>query len=68
MARKTDPIRAATFSWLRALRAGTLTELQLETLQAAMDIGDDESLEEAAQRLDYEATHRAGPEPGPVAY
>lgn len=57
-----------TFSWVRAFEEGSLTELQLETLQATVDSGQAETLFEAAQLLDYEATHRAGGEPGPVAY
>jgi len=56
------------FSWVQALDEGRLTELQLETLQAVIDSGQAESLLEAAQMLDYEATHRAGEEPGPAAY
>lgn len=56
------------FSWVHALEAGELTELQLETLQAAVDSGQADSLFEAAQLLDYEATHKAGEEPGPTAY
>ena len=50
------------------LEEGILTEMQMETLQAAVDSGEAESLLEAARLLDYEATHRAGEEPGPVAY
>lgn len=57
-----------TFSWVKALATGTLTELQLETLQAAVDNGQADSLLEAAQLLDFEATHKAGEEPGPAAY
>ena len=57
-----------TFSWVRALEEGILTDLQMETLQAAVDNGDTDSLLEAARLLDYEATHMAGEEPGPVAY
>ena len=57
-----------TFSWVKALETGALTELQLETLQAAVDNGEADSLLEAAQLLDYEATHKAGEEPGPVAF
>ncbi len=57
-----------TFSWVRALEEGTLTEMQRETLQAAVDSDQADSLPEAARLLDYEATHRAGEEPGPVAY
>ena len=57
-----------TFSWVRALEEGSLTELQLETLQAAVDNGEADSLLEAARLLDFEATHTAGGEPGPTAY
>ena len=56
------------FSWVKALETGALTELQWETLQAAVDNGQAESLLEAARLLDFEATHRAGEEPGPTAY
>ncbi|MGQ9490566.1 MAG: hypothetical protein ACUVR4_07335 [Anaerolineae bacterium] len=56
------------FSWVHALEAGELTELQLETLQAVVDSGEADSLLEAAQLLDYEASHTAGEEPGPVAF
>ena len=56
------------FSWVRAFEEGTLTEMQMETLQAAVDNGDADSLLEAARLLDYEATHMAGDEPGPVAF
>lgn len=57
-----------TFSWVKALETGILTELQLETLQAAVDSGQADSLLEAAELLDFEATHTAGGEPGPAAY
>jgi hypothetical protein len=57
-----------TFSWVRALEEGTLTEMQIETLQATVDSDQADSLPEAARLLDYEVTHRAGEEPGPVAY
>lgn len=58
----------STFSWVRAYEEGTLTELQMETLQAAMDTGEAESLLEAARQLDFEVTHNVGGEPGPIAY
>ena len=57
-----------SFSWVRAYEEGTLTELQMETLQAAMDSGEAGSLLEAARLLDFEATHDVGGEPGPIAY
>ncbi len=57
-----------TFSWVRALEAGILTDMQMETLQAAVDNGDADSLIEAARLLDYEATHTVGEEPGPAAF
>lgn len=57
-----------TFSWVKALETGTLTELQLETLQAVVDNGEADSLLEAAELLDFEATHRVGEEPGPAAF
>jgi hypothetical protein len=56
------------FSWVRALEEGTLTETQLETLQAAVDSGDADSLLESARLLDFIATHSAGEEPGTYAY
>ena len=56
------------FSWVTALEQGTLTEMQLEALQAAVDSGQADSLAEAARLLDFEATHRPGGEPGPQAY
>ncbi len=56
------------FSWVAALEQGTLTEMQLETLQAAVDSGQADSLPEAARLLDFEATNLAGGEPGPQAY
>ena len=33
-----------TFSWVRALEEGVLTDMQLETLQAAVDNGDADTL------------------------
>ncbi len=56
------------FSWVRALEAGILTDMQMETLQAAVDSEQADSLLEAARLLDYEATHTTGEEPGPAAY
>ncbi len=57
-----------TWSWLKALDEGTLSETQRETLQALVDNGEAEDLLEAARLLDYEETHRAGGEPGRLAY
>ncbi len=57
-----------TFSWVRALEEGTLTEMQMETLQAAIDNGDADTPLEAAVLLDYQATHRVAEEPGPYAF
>jgi|GEM_PF-967775 len=57
-----------TFSWVRALTEGTLTDMQMETLQAVIDSGDASSPLDAARLLDYEATHSVGEEPGPLAY
>jgi hypothetical protein len=57
-----------TFSWVRAFEDGTLTEMQLEALQAMVDNGEAESLPDAAYRLDLEATRRVGEEPGPYAF
>jgi len=56
------------FSWVSALEEGILTDMQLETLQAAVDNRDADTLLEAARLLDHEATHTVGEEPGPVAY
>jgi hypothetical protein len=56
------------FSWVHAVEEGTLTDMQLETLQAVIDNGDADTLLEAAHLLDYEATHTVAEEPGPVAY
>jgi hypothetical protein len=66
--RKEATMSVPTFSWVRALEEGILTDMQLETLQAVVDNGDADTLIEAARLLDYEATHTAGEEPGPVAY
>jgi len=57
-----------TFSWIRAFKAGDLTEMQMESLQAVVDNGEADSLLEAAELLDYQATHTVGGEPGTVAY
>ena len=57
-----------TFSWVRAFKAGDLTEMQMESLQAVVDNGEADSLIEAAELLDYQATHTAGEEPGTQAY
>jgi hypothetical protein len=62
------PMSKPAFSWVSALEEGILTDMQLETLQAAVDNGDADSLLEAARLLDYEATHSVGEEPGPVAF
>jgi hypothetical protein len=56
------------WSWEKALTEGALTELQQETLQALVDNGEAGDLVEAARLLDYEETHRAGGEPGRLAY
>jgi hypothetical protein len=56
------------FSWVHALEEGTLTGMQMETLQAVIDNDDADTLLEAARLLDYEATHTVAEEPGPVAY
>jgi hypothetical protein len=56
------------WSWEKALSEGVLTEMQQETLQALVDNGDAEDLAAAARLLDYEETHRAGGEPGRLAY
>jgi hypothetical protein len=56
------------WSWVRALEDGALTETQRETLQTLVDNGEAEDLAEAARLLDYEETHRAGGEPGRLAY
>ena len=56
------------WSWEKALNEGALTEMQQETLQALVDNGEAEDLAAAARLLDYEETHRAGGEPGRLAY
>jgi len=56
------------FSWVHVLEEGTLTDMQMETLQAVIDNDDAGTLLEAAHLLDYEATHTVAEEPGPVAY
>jgi hypothetical protein len=56
------------WSWVKALTEGALTEMQQETLQALVDSGEAEDLASAARLLDYEETHRAGGEPGRLAY
>ena len=57
-----------TFSWVQAYEQGTLTTMQLESLQAMVDSGEADSLPDAARRLDFEATHQVGSEPGTQAY
>jgi hypothetical protein len=56
------------FSWVRALREGTLSQMQRESLEALVDNGEAESVEEAARLLDIQATHNPGGEPGTRAY
>ena len=56
------------FSWVRALREGTLTQTQMESLEALVDNGEADSLEEAALLLDVQATHNPGGEPVTQAY
>ncbi len=41
-------------SWLLALRAGVLTEIQLDTLQQLIDDGKADDLEAAARYLDWQ--------------
>ena len=41
-------------SWLLALQAGVLTEIQLDTLQQLIDDGKAEDLEAAARYLDWQ--------------
>ncbi len=57
-----------SFSWVRALREGTLTQTQLEALQALVDNDEADSLEEAARLLDMQVQHNPGGEPGTRAY
>lgn len=57
-----------TFSWVRALREGTLTQSQVEALQALVDNDEAESLEDAARLLDVQVQHNPGGEPGTRAY
>ena len=56
------------FSWVRAFREGTLTQMQREALEALVDNGEADSMEEAARLLDLQATHSPGGEPGTRAY
>jgi hypothetical protein len=56
------------WSWVKALDEGALTEMQQETLQSLVDNGEAEDLAAAARLLDYEETHRAGGEPGRLAF
>jgi hypothetical protein len=56
------------WSWEKALAEGALTEMQQEALQALVDNDEAEDLVAAARLLDYEETHRAGGEPGRLAY
>lgn len=56
------------FSWVRALREGTLTQMQREALEALVDNGEADSMDEAARLLDLQATHNPGGEPGTRAY
>lgn len=57
-----------SFSWVRALHEGTLTQMQLEALEALVDNGEAESMDEAARLLDIQATLSPGGEPGPAAF
>ncbi len=41
-------------SWVLALKAGILTEAQIVVLQNMVDDGEADSLERAAQRLDWQ--------------
>lgn len=41
-------------SWLLALQAEALTEMQLGTLQQLVDVGKADTLEEAARYLDWQ--------------
>jgi len=43
-------------SWVIALKAGTLTKEQIAVLQGMVDDGETKSLEDAAQRLDWQET------------
>jgi hypothetical protein len=56
------------FSWVRGLEQGTLTTMQLESLEAMIDNGEAESLREAAELLDHQSTRWVDDEPGPQAY
>jgi len=57
-----------SFSWVRALREGTLTQMQREALEALVDNGEADSMDEAARLLDLQATQTPGGEPGTAAY
>ncbi len=56
------------FSWVRALHEGTLSQMQMEALQALVDNDEAESLEDAARLLDIQVQHNPGGEPGTRAY
>ena len=64
----TTLVELPAFSWVRGYEEGSLTPMQLESLQAMVDNGEADSLLEAARLLDYQSTHWAGDEPGPQAY
>jgi hypothetical protein len=48
-----------SWSWVRALESGSLSPTQLESLQAMVDQGEVENLEDAARLLDDELAKRA---------
>ncbi len=50
------------WSWIRALETGELSPTQLESLQAMVDDGEVESVEDAARLLDYDVADRTDPE------
>ncbi len=51
---------AGTWSWSRGLAEGTLTQIQREALQALVDDGQVDSMEEAAAYLDQQVADEAG--------
>ena len=51
-----------TWSWSRALEEGTLSQIQLESLQAMVDDGQADSLAEAAMMMDDDVISRVDQE------
>ncbi len=56
------------WTWVGAYLSGTLSEMQLEALQAMVDEGEAEDMEDAARLMDFKASHRIGEEPGTFGF